>query len=131
MLYHTFSRQVIYVISNGCMCQSIEIKTLLDCKGLRQRLSIVIFSQSGQRHKCHDLCFAMSRIAISSSNIHVSDIDIGFLLSSKNSIRNFFVDILQTMKFSRGRGASSVAGRSHTYKFISLPYFSLRCMLKY
>ena len=97
------------------MCQRIEIKTLIVrdyYKGCP--VSSIIFSQSGQRHKCHTLSFTICQelpwvikklVSYWAQNIYIP---------------NFSIDILQTMKFSRGRGASSVAGRSHIYKFISL-----------
>ena len=116
MPYHTFSRP--RNSSNLCDQQWVHVSKNwnqnIDCKGLLQRLSSVIFSQSGQRHKCHNSSFTISQelpwvikklVSYWAQNIYIP---------------NFSIDILQTMKFSRGRGASSVAGRSHIYKFISL-----------
>ena len=111
MPYHTFKRPP----NSSNLCDQYVSENWnqnIDCKEFLQRLP---------SHKCHDLSFTICQELPRLSQTYMSVIKI--LVSywaQKISIRNFLIDILQTMKFSRGRGASSVAGRSHIYKFISL-----------
>ena len=111
MPYHTFKRPP----NSSNLCDQYVSENWnqnIDCKEFLQRLP---------SHKCHDLSFTICQELPRLSQTYMSVIKI--LVSywaQKISIRNFLIDILQTMKFSRGRGASSVAGRSHIYKSISL-----------